>query len=250
MACVHSGSEKAEQGFQQLAERYSFVSPEECEVILALGGDGLMLHTLHQHLKLGRPIFGMNCGTQGFLMNTFSVDGLPRRIETAQGFELYPLKMIAVTLDGEPNELLAFNEVTVLRHTGQSANLRIQVDGVERLGKFVGDGIIVATPAGSTAYNFSAHGPIVPLGASVLALTPVSPFRPRRWRGALLPRNAEVTIENLDPSKRPVSATADFRELFDVVSVSVREDPSNSVRILFDRDYSLQERVLREQFVE
>jgi len=250
IACVHSGSKRAEQGFQELSRIYSFVPPEECDVILALGGDGLMLHTLHQHLNLGRPIFGMNCGTLGFLLNTYDADDLARRIETAQEFGLCPLKMKAVTRKGETSEFLAFNEVTVLRHTGQSANLRIQVDGVERLAKFVGDGIILATPAGSTAYNFSAHGPIVPLGASILALTPVSPFRPRRWRGALLPHSAEVLIDNLDPDKRPLSATADFQELFEVVSVSVQEDPSHRAKILFDRDHSLQERVLREQFVE
>jgi NAD+ kinase len=250
IACVHSGSETAERGFQELSHVYSFVPPEECDVILALGGDGLMLHTLHQHLSLGRPIFGMNCGTLGFLLNSYASDGLARRIETAQEFELHPLRMKAVTRSGETSGFLAFNEVTVLRHTGQSANLRIQVDGVERLAKFVGDGIILATPAGSTAYNFSAHGPIVPLGSSILALTPVSPFRPRRWRGALLPHNAEVLIENLDPEKRPLSATADFQELFEVVSVSVQEEPSHSAKILFDRDHPLQERVLREQFVE
>ena len=250
MACVHSGSVEAEQAFRELTQSHSFVSPEECDVILALGGDGLMLQTIHQHLSLGKPIFGMNCGTLGFLLNSYAADDLEQRIGTAQEFKFLPLRMKVVTQGGETSELLAFNEVTVLRYTGQSANLRIEVDGVERLAKFVGDGIILATPAGSTAYNFSAHGPIVPLGATVLALTPVSPFRPRRWRGALLHHDAEVSIENLDPVKRPVSATADSQELFGVVSVSVQGDPSNAARILFDRNHSLQERVMREQFGE
>lgn len=217
-------------------------------MIVALGGDGLLLRTLHAHLHLGRPTFGMNCGTVGFLMNDYRPDGLAERIAAANEIAIHPLAMSATTVAGESRRLLAFNEVTVTRHSGQSANLEITVDGVERLAHFAGDGVIVATAAGSTAYNLSAHGPIVPIGSSLLALTPVSPFRPRRWRGALLPQTAEIVLRNLDPDKRPLAATADFEEISDVVSVSVREDQSKPVRLLFDPDHSLEERIIAEQF--
>lgn len=217
-------------------------------MIVALGGDGLLLRTLHAHLHLGRPTFGMNCGTVGFLMNDYRPDGLAERIAAANEIAIHPLAMSATTVAGESRRLLAFNEVTVTRHSGQSANLEITVDGVERLAHFAGDGVIVATAAGSTAYNLSAHGPIVPIGSSLLALTPVSPFRPRRWRGALLPQTAEIVLRNLDPDKRPLAATADFEEISDVVSVSVREDRAKPVRLLFDPDHSLEERIIAEQF--
>lgn len=217
-------------------------------MIVALGGDGLLLRTLHAHLHLGRPTFGMNCGTVGFLMNDYRPDGLAERIAAANEIAIHPLAMSATTVAGESRRLLAFNEVTVTRHSGQSANLEITVDGVERLAHFAGDGVIVATAAGSTAYNLSAHGPIVPIGSSLLALTPVSPFRPRRWRGALLPQTAEIVLRNLDPEKRPLAATADFEEISDVVSVSVREDRAKPVRLLFDPDHSLEERIIAEQF--
>jgi NAD+ kinase len=248
IACVRAESERAESAYNELVRCYDLVRPEESDVIVALGGDGFMLRALHAYLPLGRPMFGMNCGTVGFLMNAYRPEALLERIEAAESFKLHPLIMQAITAAGRAEEALAFNEVTVIRHTGQSANIRVVVDRVERIAKFVGDGMIVATAAGSTAYNLSAHGPIVPLGASVLALTPVSPFRPRRWRGALLPHTTEVVFENLDPQKRPLTATADFKEIVDVASVTVREDRSTTVTLLFDPDHSLEERIAAEQF--
>jgi NAD+ kinase len=248
IACVHSGSQKAKQRFTDLAGRYDFVTPEQSDIIVALGGDGLMLHTIHNYLQLDKPIFGMNCGTVGFLMNDFHIDDLPRRLESAKEIRLFPLAMEAQMEDGRIEKGLAFNEVSVTRHSGQSANMRIIIDGVERLAKFVGDGLIVATAAGSTAYNLSAHGPIIPLGSNLLALTPVSPFRPRRWKGALMPHTAKVTLENLDPGKRPLAATADFMEIFGVLSITISEHNKNSATLLFDPDRSLEERVLAEQF--
>jgi len=248
MACVHSGSERAKQSFADLAGRYELVPPEQCAAIVALGGDGFLLHTIHNFLSLDKPIFGMNCGTVGFLMNDFRLDELPDRIEAAKKIRLLPLAMEARMEDGGMERGLAFNEVSVTRHSGQSANLRITIDGVERLAKFAGDGLIVSTAAGSTAYDLSAHGPIIPLGSNLLALTPVSPFRPRRWRGALMPHTAKVTLENLDPSKRPLAATADFMEVFGVSSITIGEDDENGATLLFDPDRSLEERVIAEQF--
>jgi NAD+ kinase len=248
VACVHSGSEKAKHSFADLAGRYNFVSPEQSDMIVALGGDGFLLHTIHNTLSLGKPIFGMNCGTVGFLMNDYRVDDLPARIEAAKAIRLPPLAMEARMENGRVQKGLAFNEVSVTRHSGQSANMRITIDGVERLAKFVGDGLIVSTAAGSTAYNLSAHGPIIPLGSKLLALTPVSPFRPRRWRGALLPHTAKVTLENLDSDKRPLAATADFMEVFGVLSITIGEDDKNVATLLFDHDRSLEERVIAEQF--
>jgi len=248
IACVPSATERAQASHAELAASHAFVSPEESDAILALGGDGHMLHVLHRYLPLGRPIFGMNCGTVGFLTNTYRPDGLLERFEAATTFELHPLCMKATTTDGVVVEAMAFNEVTLFRHTGQSANVRVSVDGVERIARFVGDGLIVATPAGSTAYNLSAHGPIIPLGSNLLALTPVSPFRPRRWRGALLPDAARIDLANLDPAKRPLSATADVKEILDVVSLSVRVELATAVTLLFDPGHSLQERMAAEQF--
>src|SRR4029450_11485496 len=190
-------------------------------------GDGLLLHTIHEHLQLGRPIFGMNRGTVGFLMKQYRPDGLPARIDAPPPPTGGPLP----------------------RLSAHSANLRLLIDGVERMARFMGDGLIVATAAGSTAYNLSAHGPIIPLGSNLLAVTPVSPFRPRRWRGALVPHTAEIMVENLDADKRPLAATADFDELFQVVSVTIREDPSTTVQLLFDADHSLEERIIAEQFL-
>ena len=248
IACVHSGTELATEHYKELSALYAFVSPKDCDVVLALGGDGLMLHALHSYMGLNKPIYGMNCGTIGFLMNEYGKDRLAERILTADSFVLHPISMKAVTTEGEEEEALAFNEVALIRGSGQSANIRVTIDGVERLEKYVGDGLIVSTAAGSTAYNLSAHGPIIPLGSDLLALTPVSPFRPRRWKGALLPHTSVITMENLDPQKRPLVTTADFRDIFNVVSVSVQEDKSHSVQMLFDKDHSLEERIVREQF--
>ena len=248
IACVHSGSEIAMEHYKELSDEYAFVPPKDSDVILALGGDGLMLHALHSYMSLHKPIYGMNCGTIGFLMNEYGKEKLAERILTADSFVLHPISMTAMTTEGKQEEALAFNEVALIRGSGQSANIRVSVDGVERLEKYVGDGLIVSTAAGSTAYNLSAHGPIIPLGSDLMALTPVSPFRPRRWRGALLPHTAEITMENLDPHKRPLVTTADFKDIFNVVSVTVREDQSHSVQMLFDKDHSLEERIIREQF--
>jgi len=248
IACVHSGSELAVEHYRELEEYYQFVPPEESDVIVALGGDGLMLHALHNHMDLGKPIYGMNCGTIGFLMNDYRAGSLPERIISAELHELHPVAMKATTIDGDTEEALAFNEVALFRGSGQSANIRISVDGVDRIEKFMGDGLIVATSAGSTAYNLSAHGPIIPLGSNLLALTPVSPFRPRRWKGALLPHTSVIEMENLDPEKRPLTATADFMEIHSVKTITVREDQSHAVKVLFDKDHSLEERIIREQF--
>lgn len=248
IACLHSGSQRAQISYEELSDRYDFVLPGQCDTLVALGGDGFLLHTIHNYLSLGKPIFGMNCGTVGFLMNDYRVDDLPARIEAAKAIRLFPLAMEARMEDGRMEKGLAFNEVSVTRHSGQSANIRITIDGVERLAKFVGDGLIVSTAAGSTAYNLSAHGPIIPLGSNLLALTPVSPFRPRRWKGALIPHTAKVTLENLDPGKRLLAATADFMEVFGVLSITIGEDDKHSVTLLFDPDRSLEERVIAEQF--
>jgi NAD+ kinase len=249
IACVASSAPAAGAAQADLAARYDLVDPSDCDVIVALGGDGLLLHTIHEHLQLGRPIFGMNRGTVGFLMNQYRPAGLVERIAAATPITVHPLRMAATFPDGRRSHALAFNEVAVTRLSAHSANLRLSIDGVERMARFMGDGLIVATPAGSTAYNLSAHGPIIPLGSNLLAVTPVSPFRPRRWRGALVPHTAEIVVENLDADKRPLAATADFHELFHVVSVTIREDPSTTVQLLFDADHSLEERIIAEQFL-
>jgi NAD+ kinase len=249
IACVASSSERAQAALAEIVARYGVVEPEEATVIVALGGDGLLLHTIHDQLELGRPIFGMNRGTVGFLMNEYRLDDLPERVARATAITVHPLAMTATGADGEVLRAHAFNEVAVTRHSVQAANIRVSVDGVQRMERFAGDGLIVATPSGSTAYNLSASGPIIPLGSSLLALTPVSPGRPRRWRGALLPHTAEIVLENLDPEKRPLAATADFQEMDDVASVTVREDPAISVTLLFDPDRSLEERIIAEQFL-
>lgn len=248
IACLHSGSPRAKTSHAELAHRYDFVELDQCDVIVALGGDGMMLHTIHNTLAMGKPIYGMNCGTVGFLMNDYRLQGLPERIAAAETIHLSPLIMEAKMEDGSMEHGLAFNEVAVTRHSGQSASLRIRVDGIDRLDKFVGDGLIVSTAAGSTAYNLSAHGPVIPLGSKLIALTPVSPFRPRRWKGALLPHTASVTMENLDPGKRPLAATADFMEVFGILSITIGEDITTGATLLFDPDRSLEERVIAEQF--
>jgi len=232
----------------RLQARYGRVAEDEAEVVVALGGDGFMLETLHANLASGRRIYGMNCGTVGFLMNRFREDDLPERLAAAQPVSLHPLAMQATAIDGSVHRDIAFNEVSLLRESRQAAKIRILVDGKVRLDELVCDGILVATPAGSTAYNLSAHGPILPLGAQLLCLTPISAFRPRRWRGALLPDSSAVTFEVLQPGKRPVSATADSSEVRDVTQVEVRQDRGRSVTLLFDPDHNLEERILLEQF--
>lgn len=249
IAFVAAKGDAAQAARSRLAARYGDAKPAEADAIVALGGDGFMLQTLHKHMTRGLPIYGMNQGTVGFLMNEYGEDDLPGRLETANVALLHPLRMRAATESGAEHEALAINEVALLRQTRQTAKLRISVDGRERVQELSCDGVMVATPAGSTAYNLSAHGPVLPLNAGVLALTPISAFRPRRWRGALLPRSAVVKFEVIDNFKRPVSATADFMEVRDVVEVEVREAPDISLRLLFDAGHDLEERILNEQFI-
>jgi NAD+ kinase len=249
IAVTVSQAPAAQAALADMRERYEFVGADQCDVIVALGGDGLLLHTMHEYIDLGRPIFGMNRGTVGFLMNTYDPADLPARLAAAEPLRIHPLEFVATTTHGMTSRAIAFNEVAVTRSSGQSVHLRVCIDGVERLATFVGDGIIVATAAGSTAYNLSAHGPIIPLGSNLLAVTPVCPFRPRRWKGALVSCTAQIAFDNLDPRTRPMAATADFLELSDVVSVAVHQNTSIGVELLFDPDHSLEERIIAEQFL-
>ena len=243
-----SDAEKAQQALKRLTARYGTLPVEAADIIVALGGDGFMLESLHRYTAVGRPIYGMQRGSVGFLMNEYRESDLPKRVAHAKGYKLHPLRMKARTLSGGHTEALAINEVSLLRETRQAAKIRISVDDVVRLDCLVCDGILVATPAGSTAYNLSAHGPIVPLGAPLLALTPICAFRPRRWRGALLPHLAKVRFEILEAEKRPVSAVADYTEVRDVAEVEVVEDRKASLTLLFDPEHNLEERILKEQF--
>jgi NAD+ kinase len=241
-------TEVATAARDRLVSLHGDAQADQAAVIVALGGDGFMLETQHRFLGRNLPTYGMNCGSVGFLMNEFHEADLPARLAAAQSATLFPLRMR--TLDGEGNrqEALAINEVSLLRETRQAAKIRILVDGKERLPELICDGILVSTPAGSTAYNLSAHGPIVPLGANLLPMTPISAFRPRRWRGALLPGEAVVVFEVLEPGKRPVAAVADYVEIRDVRSVEVREDRASRLTLLFDPDHGLSERIIAEQF--
>jgi NAD+ kinase len=232
----------------RLIARHGDARPEKATAIVALGGDGFMLETLHRMLGREVPVYGMNCGSVGFLMNSFNEEALPQRIARAKPAVLHPLRMHAIDARGATTEALAFNDVSLLRELRQGAKIRISIDGRVRLPELMCDGVLVSTPAGSTAYNLSAHGPIVPLSANLLPLTPISAFRPRRWRGALLPASAEVLFEVLEHEKRPVAAVADFTEVRDVVSVSVKLDRAIKATILFDPDQNLSERILAEQF--
>jgi NAD+ kinase len=244
-----SPAPEAQAAFAALTRAHGQAGLDEAEVIVALGGDGFMLQTLHDVTNRGLPVYGMNCGTIGFLMNAFSTEGLPERLAAAQEEVINPLAMRAVTEDGKVTEALAINEVSLLRAGPQAAKLRISVDGKVRLDELVCDGALVCTPAGSTAYNYSAHGPILPIGSDVLALTAMAAFRPRRWRGALLPKTALVRFDVLEPAKRPVMADADSRSVRDVLSVEIRSEPAVRHRILFDPGHGLDERLIREQFV-
>jgi len=234
---------------QVLRKRYPDAGRDKADIIVALGGDGFMLQTLHAFRDLGKPVYGMNLGSVGFLMNEFREEGLEKRLLAAESAVLHPLRMTAHTKD-HVSETLAFNEVSLLRQTRQAAKLRIVVDDKVRIEELICDGALVSTPAGSTAYNLSAHGPILPIDAALLALTPISAFRPRRWRGALLPHRARTRFEILEATKRPVSAVADDMEVRDVTIVEVAEDRSVSVTLLFDEGRSLDERILAEQFAD
>ena len=249
IAFVSAPTQLAMDCRQRLVERYGDCPITSAGCVVALGGDGFMLETLHTVLgRASTPVYGMNCGSVGFLMNPLNEDALPGRLIGAQAAVLHPLRMHAVTTGGAVEEALALNEVSLLRQLRQAAKIRISVDGQERLAELICDGILLATPAGSTAYNLSAYGPIVPLSTNLLPLTPISAFRPRRWRGALLPSTAEVMFEVLESDKRPVAAVADFTEVRDVVSVAVSEDRSAEVTVLFDPGQGLSERIIAEQF--
>ncbi|MBO6783689.1 MAG: NAD kinase [Alphaproteobacteria bacterium] len=248
IAFVAADFDTAQDALAGLQSAYPNVEPEHADVIVALGGDGFVLQTLRRFVDRKIPVFGLNRGSVGFLMNEYSDAGLPERLAKAQAVTLYPLHMVARTGDGQTHESLAINEVSLLRETYQAAKIEILIDGVVRMEELICDGILVATPAGSTAYNLSAHGPIIPLNAEILALTPISAFRPRRWRGALLPHDAEVVFRVREAKKRPVSATADDFEVRDITEVTIREDRARSFQLLFDPETNLEERILKEQF--
>ena len=248
LSCVHSGSARAQKGFEALKRNYTFVDEQEADIIVALGGDGFMLECFHRFQNLQVQIYGMNRGTIGFLLNEYDEKHLLERVQDAEEAVLYPLELKAIDVDGCEYAQQAYNEVSLIRYSQQSANLQIRINGKERLGKIICDGVLVSTPAGSTAYNFSAHGPIIPIGSNILVLTPISPFRPRRWRGALLPHDVEIDIAVLDPQKRPIGAAADSFEIQNVQRVIIKENRSNPARVLFDKGHSLEERIIREQF--
>ena len=251
LALLASPTDDAQAALKALIAIHGTHAPQDADVLVALGGDGFMLQTLHRHGGLGIPVYGMKLGTIGFLMNHYrddAGDDLRQRIASAEPAVLHPLEMLAQTESGATVGSLAYNEVSLLRQTRQAAHVAIELNGQVRLDELICDGVMVATPAGSTAYNFSASGPILPLGANVMALTPIAPFRPRRWRGAVLKSGTEVRFRVLDPHKRPVSATADSHEVRDVIEVLVREQRERSVTLLFDPEHNLEERILAEQF--
>lgn len=240
---------EAQSTMAELTKAYGQCEVADADVIVALGGDGFMLRTLHRYLPAKLPVYGMKIGNVGFLMNRFRRDELRERLEEADVVELNPLCMVAVTEAGNEATALAINEVALLRQLNQAAHIRILINGKEKVGDLICDGILVCTAAGSTAYNLSAHGPILPLGTEALALTPISPFRPRRWRGAVLPSSVRVRFEILDHYKRPVSATADAQEIRNVISVDVFEEKGVTLKLMFDPDHSLEQRILDEQFL-
>lgn len=242
-------TDRAQQAESALIARYGDVPLEDADVLIALGGDGSLLHALHETIGTNVPVFGMNRGSIGFLLNEYEDENLTERIQNAQSVTLHPLRMVVKTISGEEVSAFGVNEISLFRETQQAAKIQIAVDGVTRMSELICDGIIVATPAGSTAYNLSAHGPIIPLGAEVLAMTPISAFRPRRWRGALLPHTAKISFTVHESKKRPVSAVADFIEVRDIESVEISEDRDISLQLLFDPALNLEERILKEQFM-
>lgn len=248
IAFVASQTEENETARRKLAHRFGSVPPHQADVIVALGGDGLMLQTLHRHMQSDIPIYGMNCGSIGFLMNEFREDDLIERLQAAEISRIHPLRMRAKDKYGEIHEALAINEISIYRQTAQAAKLEISIDGKVRMEELICDGVLISTPAGSTAYNLSAHGPILPIDSSLLALTPISPFRPRHWRGALLPNQAMVRVVVKEAAKRPLSAVADHLEYRDIMEVDICEDSRTSCLIMFDPDHSWSERILAEQF--
>ncbi len=249
IAFVAARQAEAKAAEAALKARYEHVDPNEADIVIALGGDGFMLRTLHLFMERGVPIYGMNRGLVGFLLNEYAEDDLLQRLSDSEPIDLRPLRMSAETITGETVKALAINEVSLLRETRLAAKVRILVDGVERMPKLICDGALVATPAGSTAYNNAVYGTILPLGADLVALTPISAFRPRRWRGALLPHDVTVTFEIIDPEERPVSAVADHVEVRDVIRVNVCEDSTLGPTLLFDPEHNLEERIIKEQFL-
>jgi NAD+ kinase len=247
---IASEAPDAQAALAEMRAAYKDAGEKDADVIVALGGDGFMLQALHRFLGTEKPIYGMNLGSVGFLMNEYQRDGLDARLAAAESARVHPLRMKAVTADGGIREALAFNEVSLLRETRQAAKIRIIVDDRVRISELICDGVLISTPAGSSAYNLSAHGPILPIDAALLALTPISAFRPRRWHGALLPHRAHTRFEINEHKKRPVSAVADDQEVRNVASVDVAEDRSISMTMLFDAGHSLDERILAEQFVD
>jgi len=245
---ITNGTSEADTAAERLRQAYGDTALDQAEVVVALGGDGLMLQTLHRTMRADVPVYGMNFGSVGFMMNGFSEDNLGERLEAAQETRIYPLSMQVIDVSGRTQTALALNEVSIFRSTYQAAKIQIVVDGETRLEELICDGVLLSTPAGSTAYNLSAHGPIIPIEAPLLALTPISPFRPRRWRGAILSNRATVKFITREASKRPVSAVADNVEFQNVLEVIVREDRTHGVTLLFDPGTSLEERVLTEQF--
>jgi NAD+ kinase len=255
LSFLASPADEAQRALAELVQVHGQCEPQDADVLVALGGDGFMLQTLHRHGGLGKPVFGMKLGTVGFLMNHQRDDppstgpALMQRIASAEPAVLRPLEMVAQTESGASVGSLAYNEVSLIRQTRQAAHVAIDLNGKPRLEELICDGVMVATAAGSTAYNYSAHGPILPLGSRIIALTPLAPFRPRRWRGALLKADTEVRFRVLDPYKRPVSVTADSHEVRDVVEVTIRESGERTVTLLFDPEHNLEERILSEQFM-
>jgi NAD+ kinase len=248
IAFVASEVPEAEAAAARLAERYGNVPANEAQVVVALGGDGLMLQTARRFMGSKKPIYGMHQGSIGFLMNEYSEENLPARLEAAVRTEIRPLRMVAHDVSGDSHTAYAINEVSLWRQSYQAAKLRLSIDNKVRMNELICDGVLVATPAGSTAYNLSAHGPILPINAPLLALTPISPFRPRRWRGALLSNRAHIHIEVLEADKRPVSAAADHAEIRNVATVEITEDAGEAIPMLFDPGHNLDERILSEQF--
>lgn len=244
-----SETEAAQDALKGLISHYGQASIDDCDIIVPLGGDGFLLECLHEYHCKGKAFYGVNKGSEGFLLNQSISERLSERIPKSHAITLHPLKMTTITQDGKTQEAIAFNEVALFRQTRQTAHIHIDVDGVERLDKLVADGVLVATPAGSTAYNLSAHGPIIPLNSPLLAMTPISPFRPRRWKGALIPKDAVITMCVLDPNKRPVGVSADFTEIRDIAKVTIQNEPTIQATLLFDPDHALEERVMREQFM-
>jgi len=248
LAFLASQTSKSQNALKTMVKTYGQCDAEVADVIVVLGGDGFMLQCLHQHMHQSTPVFGLRLGTVGFLMNDYSVENLPERIDQAKNTVLHPLSMQVQTVHGETVNSLAINEVSLLRQTKQSAHIQILINGQSRIDNLVGDGVMVATPAGSTAYNLSAHGPVIPLGSDILALTPISPFRPRRWRGAIIPSHAEVTFVVKSHDKRPVSATADNTEVRDVIQVEIKEAKNIKINALYDVKHNLEDRIINEQF--